>query len=67
MRDSAVYQQILQEGRLELLLYFLDRKFGPLPVELVQRLNAITNGERLLSLADAAIDALDLQSFRAQV
>lgn len=79
MRESVVYQQILQEGRVEgrvegraeggrqLLIRQLARKFGPLPDTLLQQIESIAEPARLEELADAVIDATSLDDFRTRL
>jgi hypothetical protein len=71
MNVSSAYlewkQKTLQEGRQEaareILLGQLTRKFGSLDVQVVSQIQAITAAEKLKQLAEALIDAPDLQSF----
>jgi hypothetical protein len=71
MNVSSAYlewkQKALQEGRqeavCEILLRQLAHKFGSLDVQVVSQIQAITDTEKLKQLAEALIDAPNLQSF----
>ncbi len=49
----------------KLIVRTLERKFGPLPMEVVAYLNATDDHDRLVALNDAAVDSTDLAAFRA--
>jgi hypothetical protein len=49
----------------KLIVRTLERKFGPLPMEVVAYLNATEDHDRLVTLHDAAVDSTDLAAFRA--
>ena len=67
MRESVIYQEILQEGRVEgrdegrveegraLVLRLLTRKLGNLTPELTTRVNSLTI-DRVESLGEALLD-----------
>ena len=73
--EQKTLQQGRQEGRQEaqqeaerrILLRQLTRKFGPLDTQVVEQIQSITQTEKLEQLADALIDAPDLQSFLQQL
>jgi len=56
-------QEALLETRQADLLRVLTRKFGPVPAELREAIQAIQDAERLEQLLDATIDAPDLDTF----
>lgn len=53
-----------QEAAREVLVRLLTRKFGPLSAQVVSEIQSIADTEKLEQLAEALIDAPDLQSFR---
>ncbi len=55
------------EGLRQALMRQLQRRFGNMPEDIVQRLLDIHDTERMTTLVDAAIDAQDIQAFRQQL
>jgi hypothetical protein len=60
-------QQTLLETERQAVLRALQHKFKSLPEELTQRMDSITDHQRLEQLHYAAIDAATLESFRQQL
>jgi hypothetical protein len=65
--EQEVLQKGKTEGKLEgkqqLLVQQLAHKFGSLPVQLTQQLEAICDPQKLEQLGNAVLDASDLESF----
>jgi hypothetical protein len=51
------HEQIEQKGKKEIILRLLQRKFGPLPDKIVQKVQAITAPNVLEQLVDQAVMA----------
>ncbi|MBW4699636.1 MAG: DUF4351 domain-containing protein [Aphanocapsa lilacina HA4352-LM1] len=71
MRESWVYQEILDKGELQgerrMILRQLTQKFGELPADFVQKIESITDSERLERLGLLVLQADDFDSLRAQI
>lgn len=70
MRESVVYQRILREGRHEgvrtSILQALEVRFGSVPQEVAQRLEALTS-EQLQELHRQAVICETLEEFISQM
>ena len=71
LMESPLLQKWLgeaeQKGQRQMLIRLLTRKFGTLPQSLGDKLETMTDVERLEQLADAAIDTDSLQDFAAHL
>jgi hypothetical protein len=59
-RESAL-KEGREEGKRDLLLEQLERRFGPLPQAAVKRVRALTSSEQLSRLAARVLDAQSLE------
>ncbi|BAC89164.1 DUF4351 domain-containing protein [Gloeobacter violaceus] len=71
MRESWVYQEIFDKGKLQgvrrIILRQLTQKLGKLPADFVQEIESITDSERLERLGLLGLQADDFDSLRAQI
>ena len=59
-------EQGLEQGQAEMLLRVLDRRFGPLPAELVTRIYALRS-QQLTKVLDVVLDAATLREVSTAV
>lgn len=60
-------QQVVAERMHRVILGILEDRFGTVPAEVVQALEAITDDDRLQTLAKLAARCPDLMTFHAQL
>src|SRR5262245_40013975 len=60
MGRSTGWEEGLLEGQLALIRWQLERRFGPLPPEVVERIDALSE-EQVFSVAEALLTAGSLQ------
>jgi hypothetical protein len=71
LTETPLFQMLTQERVLDTLrnslLRQLERRLGPVPDDLRQQLQQITDPERLEQLLDAAVDSDSLDDFRSHL
>ncbi len=64
MRESVIYQDILQEGALSIVMRLLRRKVGTVPPAQLLKIQAL-NSIQLYDLAEALLDFSGLSDLEA--
>lgn len=68
MIDSPLLNELMAEkeaqGMQKAVLRLLEDRFGPVPVDVVQRVRDVTNADHLLQLISQAACCPDLETFR---
>ncbi len=64
MIESPLIQEIEAKNSHELILSFLEGRFAAIPEDIIAKLNAILDKQRLRELAKIAGNCKDLKSFR---
>jgi hypothetical protein len=68
MIDSPILNELIDEkvaeGRQRDVLEFLEARFGPVPLDVMQRVKEVTNADRLSQLIKQSARCPDLEAFR---
>ena len=67
MIESPLIQEIVARSNHEIILQFLEGRFGTVPADVAMRVRNISGEEKLRELARYAAQCPDLEAFRAML